>query len=122
MKLTAGQLQLEIKTIRAMIGIYCRGHHGRQRDLCPECRQLRDYVCERLKRCPFRDDKPACTDCTIHCYQPARRADVIAIMRYAGPRMPLAHPLLALRHVFYKTRARSKGIPAEIKRKNKKSS
>jgi len=89
----------EKRTIRAMVKIYCRAHHVCSRGLCAECQQLLDYAHCRLDRCPFGARKPACADCPIHCYKPAMRAQVVAVMRYAGPRMLLRHPILALRHL-----------------------
>lgn len=88
----------EARTIRLMIEIYCRGRHGSQATLCAECRELLDYACARLDRCPWGAQKPNCAQCTIHCYRPAMRARVKEVMRYAGPRMALRHPILALRH------------------------
>jgi len=41
--------------------------------------------------------------CSAHhdssgCYKPARKAQAREIMRYAGPKMLLRHPLLAIAH------------------------
>lgn len=90
----------EKRTIEAMIAIYCRAHHGAAPPLCAECRGLLDYAFCRLDRCPYGAEKPACADCPIHCYKPAMKDRVKAVMRYAGPRMLYRHPLLALRHWF----------------------
>lgn len=87
----------EKRTIEAMIGIYCRAHHG-TKALCPECGELKAYAYCRLDRCPFGAAKPACADCPIHCYKPGMKDKVKAVMRYAGPRMIYRHPLLALWH------------------------
>ena len=81
-----------------MIAIYCRAHHGTAGEFCPECRELADYALARLDRCPFGADKPTCGNCPIHCYKPAMKAKARSVMRYAGPRMMLRHPILALRH------------------------
>ena len=35
----------------------------------------------------------------VHCYAPARRQEIQAVMRYGGPRMLLHHPLMTLRHM-----------------------
>jgi len=58
------------------------------------------YAQLRLQRCRFGADKPTCAKCPVHCYQPARREEVITVMRYAGPRMLWTHPLLTLHHFF----------------------
>ncbi len=88
----------EKKTVAAMIRLYCRGHHGSQGELCPECREVTEYAMCRLDRCPFGEDKSTCAKCPIHCYKPAMRERIRRVMRYAGPRMMLRHPMLAIRH------------------------
>jgi hypothetical protein len=92
------RLAREWQTIAAMIRCYCEGHHHVGTDLCPECRELLDYATVRLERCRFGDEKPVCVKCPVHCYQRARREQVKAVMRYAGPRMLWRHPILSLRH------------------------
>ena len=82
-----------------MVGIYCSAHHGDSPDdLCDSCRGFLDYADVRLDKCPYGEDKPTCSNCPIHCYKPERREQAKAIMRYAGPRMLLRHPLLAIAH------------------------
>lgn len=88
----------EKKTITAMIRIYCRSHHGSDGELCAECDALRQYAIARLDRCPFGQNKPACAKCPIHCYKPQMRERVREVMQFAGPRLALRHPILALRH------------------------
>ena len=97
----------EIQTVRAMIGIYCRAHHGATRALCADCAGLLAYAEARIAKCPFGVDKPVCNHCTVHCYQPAMREDIQRIMRYAGPRMPARHPILAIRHLIRSRRYNS---------------
>lgn len=80
-----------------MIEIYCRGHHGSAK-LCPDCLDLIAYATERIDKCPFRAHKPVCSLCSIHCYQPSMRQKVRRVMRYAGPRMLVRHPVLTIRH------------------------
>lgn len=92
------RLARERHTIELMIGIFCRGHHGSTGTLCPECQELLDYAMQRLDRCPYQENKPTCARCPIHCYKPAMRDRIRRVMRYAGPRMMLYHPLLAIRH------------------------
>lgn len=108
----------EKRTIRVMLDIYCRAHHGATTDLCCECQELFAYAECRLDRCPFGGDKPTCAKCPIHCYRPEKRAQVKAAMRYAGPRMLLRHPILAILHqwdgLFHRDKERKKrGGPAE---------
>jgi hypothetical protein len=103
------RLLRELRTLEAMTVLYCRDRHPRGPDdrasgdpLCNECRALMTYAAKRLAVCPFGEAKPVCAKCRIHCYGPAPREEVRTIMRYAGPRMMLRHPLLALGHVLDK--------------------
>lgn len=97
----------EERTVMQMIGIYCRGNHKRAQerksyphagDLCPECFELAQYVHERIERCPRMEEKTFCSSCPVHCYAPAMRDRVREVMRYAGPRMLLHHPVAAVHH------------------------
>ena len=93
----AARFARELRTAAAMIKIYCRSKH-RSAELCGECRELLQFVAVRLDRCRRLPDKPPCRDCSTHCYGGEMRARIKAVMRFAGPRMLLVHPLLALRH------------------------
>ena len=104
MKPNSPAFRREMKTLRAMISIYCRRQHGSARALCPECAALESYALERLTRCPYGEQKPNCAACPIHCYQPARREQAQRVMRFAGPLMLRSHPVLALRHLLRKWR------------------
>ena len=89
----------EIATIGTMVLIYCRGHHGTDgTQACEECASLLVYASRRTERCVFGDAKPTCANCQVHCYTKEMRERVRAVMRWAGPRMLLRHPILALRH------------------------
>ncbi len=90
-----------------MIDVYCVGVHAAEEgaraaydadETCADCRALLAYASQRIERCPYGCEKPPCAKCPIHCYQARRRAEVKTVMRYAGPRMILRHPYLALRH------------------------
>jgi len=94
----------EARTVEAMIALYCRAQHGSAQHssadaLCAECGELLDYARMRLDKCPYQEGKTTCARCPVHCYQPAMREKVRAVMRYAGPRMLLRHPLMALLHL-----------------------
>jgi hypothetical protein len=93
------RLARELQTIRAMVRIYCHDLHGEDLGLCDECTALMDYATRRLDRCIFGDDKPTCVNCTVHCYNAEMRERVRVVMRYAGPRMMLRHPILAVAHI-----------------------
>lgn len=88
----------EWKTLEAMIRLRCRSLHGGPKALCASCEELRLYAGQRLGKCPFAEEKPTCVQCPVHCYEAAMRERVREVMRYAGPRMLLRHPVLALLH------------------------
>ena len=92
------RIEREQKTRRAMIGTYCRDHHGNRRELCERCAALWSYAQRRVERCPLRADKPTCLNCPVHCYKADRRQEIRVVMRYAGPRMAWRHPVLSLFH------------------------
>jgi len=102
-RLATPRLARELRTIGAMLRIYCTDHHrAAPRDdagLCPECAALFDYARKRLAGCPYGPDKPTCANCQIHCYGPAQREQTRVMMRYAGPRMLARHPWLAIAHI-----------------------
>jgi len=81
-----------------MIALFCRHNHAPDQDLCADCGELARYAAQRIDKCPFGEEKPTCANCSIHCYKPRARERVRAVMRYAGPRMLLRHPLLAIAH------------------------
>ena len=90
-------------TLSAMARMHCEGRHGARaryaQGLCDECASLLDYARKRLAACPFGPDKPTCVNCQIHCYGPQQREATRQVMRYAGPRMLLKHPVLAIAHL-----------------------
>jgi hypothetical protein len=92
------RIRREKNTIAAMVRIYCKNHHEGHGQLCPECNELLEYAEMRLDKCPFQEKKTTCGKCPIHCYQPQMREKVKKVMRYAGPRMLLHHPVLAMQH------------------------
>ncbi|AST81178.1 TPA: nitrous oxide-stimulated promoter family protein [Citrobacter farmeri] len=88
----------EKMTIKKMIALY--------ESLCPQASDesghydaLFAYAQKRLDRCVFGEEKPACKQCPVHCYQPAKREEMKQIMRWAGPRMLWRHPILTVRHL-----------------------
>ena len=91
------RLDRERRTIRVMIGIYCRCHHASEA-LCSDCQQLTDYAMNRIDKCRFKVDKPTCAKCPIHCYQRKMREKIRTVMHFSGPRMLVYHPILTLWH------------------------
>ena len=102
------RIHQEKRTIDAMLHVYCHDLHGgpqgARAGLCASCAGLRDYAHRRLDTCPFQEEKPVCNRCEVHCYSQTQRERVQQVMRYAGPRMPLRHPWLALLHLMDKLR------------------
>jgi hypothetical protein len=89
-----------LKTIETMVRMYCRGHrHEGHTLLCTECGTLLEYATRRLERCVFGDAKPTCANCAVHCYRADMRERIRDVMRWAGPRMMLRHPVMALAHL-----------------------
>jgi hypothetical protein len=88
----------ELRTLETMMRMYCRHHHG-GRGLCADCEELADYARRRLERCVFGDAKPTCANCLVHCYKAEKREKVRVMMRWAGPRMLLRHPVIAILHM-----------------------
>jgi hypothetical protein len=89
----------EKRTVAAMIGLYCRARHSGGRQPCAACGRLLEYALRRVERCRLGPRKPVCSKCRVHCYAPGPREAIRRVMRFAGPRMLLAHPLLALLHL-----------------------
>lgn len=90
----------EIKTVELMIKLYCRKKHNTKNGkLCHECQNLFDYVVYRRSKCPFGEDKPFCSNCTIHCYNKEMRQKIREVMKYSGPRMIFIHPFIVTSHL-----------------------
>ena len=94
----------EMATVKKMLEIYCRAHHGNNLSLCEECEALLNYARARVERCPHMETKTFCSACQTHCYAPKMREKIREAMRYSGPRMLLHAPVMALRHMFIEWR------------------
>jgi hypothetical protein len=89
-----------LKTIETMVRMYCAGHrHEGRAPLCRDCGALLDYATRRLQRCVFGDAKPTCANCVVHCYRSDMREQMRVVMRWAGPRMMLRHPIMGIAHL-----------------------
>ena len=104
MKLINNRMQREVRTIEAMIRLYCKKHHGPKTTLCESCDALLEYAKFRLSKCPFQEAKSTCGKCRIHCYKPDMRERIQHIMRETGPHMAYRHPIMAVMHFFDKFR------------------
>lgn len=89
----------EKRLVSEMIALYCRKKHRTRGTLCPDCAALDAYARQRSDNCPLMETKTFCSNCKIHCYKADMRAKIREVMRFAGPRMMFAHPILAIRHV-----------------------
>lgn len=112
------ELEKDQGVLANFVGFYCRSLHGRQQSfasrilalggegelrkipLCNSCHELLRYALERRQRCPL-DPKPSCKHCPVHCYAPARRAEIRELMRYSGMRLLLRGRLDLLWHYFF---------------------
>lgn len=91
----------EMETVDVMIGLYChKKHKTKKGDLCEECRELSSYCHKRIEVCPWKEEKPFCSNCPIHCYDKLHREKIREVMRFSGPRMIFHRPILAFKHVF----------------------
>lgn len=95
------KIDSEKKTVEYMISLYCRKNHGME-ELCESCQRMKLYAFERLTKCQFADEKPACKLCEVHCYKPEMRQKIREIMRYSGPRMIIHYPIDFLKHTLRK--------------------
>lgn len=109
------KLASEYKTLTVMVRIYCQSHHQQVRQnkssFCSDCAELLDYALVRLDRCPYGEKKPTCNKCPVHCYKPEQKQQAKTIMAYAGPRMLLKHPIIAIGHLLRETKAVPEFIP-----------
>ena len=96
---TQTKREREKRMVSQMIALYCRKKHHTRGDLCPQCAALDAYAKMRADKCPFMETKTFCSNCRIHCYKPDMSAKIREVMRFAGPRMILHHPVAAIRHV-----------------------
>lgn len=87
-------LELELETLQRLLDIYCSADEAARR---PGAERLLLYAAGRLAKCPHQP-KPVCRRCPTHCFSTEMRGLIREVMRFAGPRMPLRHPLLTLRY------------------------
>jgi len=99
------KIKIEKSTVRAMIGLYCKAYHGTDANLCPDCAGLAKYSETKLDRCPYGSSKPACSKCSVHCYNIPRRKEIRRVMRYAGPKMLCRHPGLSVMYIINKLKS-----------------
>ena len=93
-----GKIENEMIIMGYMIQLYCRRKHHSLTTLCRECEELKKYAIERLTRCPFQEDKSACKNCLVHCYQKDKRTEIRNVMKFSGKRIVFYSPILFYKH------------------------
>lgn len=109
---TVAKREKEKELVSQMISLYCKKKHGGRHGLCRDCAELDDYARARSDRCPFMETKTFCSNCKVHCYQPAMRGKIRDVMRFSGPRMIFRHPVTAICHVI-ETKKEKKRLETE---------
>ena len=114
-ELLSGKLLREYQTIAAMVEIFCKAHKHNANPVsdCQECQDFLVYAHTKLDRCPYGQDKPTCNKCPVHCYKPHVKAKAREIMVFAGPKMLLPHPIMAIRHLFSERTPVPETVPVE---------
>lgn len=98
---TGPKITQEKTTVRVMIALYCRQkHHTLKNQLCDECNELLQYAMQRLTMCRFGEQKTTCELCPKHCYRKDYKQKIKQVMRHAGPRMMIHHPIMAVKHLY----------------------
>ena len=87
--------QRELDTAKAMIRLYCKTLH-RGAVVCPDCEELIAYVENRMENCRLGNEKPNCSQCQCHCYQPAKRLELAHVIRWTMPKFTWRNPVQAL--------------------------
>ncbi|RLI48281.1 MAG: nitrous oxide-stimulated promoter family protein [Candidatus Thorarchaeota archaeon] len=110
-------IESEKSGIAQMIHLFCEKHQSPRRVLYDECQELLTYAHERLEHCRFGEERPTCRKCPAHCYRPAMRESVRAVMRFGGPRF-FFHALM--RWILHAIRDRKKVQTAQRSLEKKK--
>lgn len=68
-----------------MIRIYCHHqNHTEGKTLCPDGQELEDDCHFRLSKCPWKERKPFCSNCPIHCYNAEHREKFVRSCVFRG--------------------------------------
>lgn len=110
----------EIVVVAKMVEIYCHSNKHTKKGLCQECSSLLEYAKGQVKKCPHMEEKTFCSTCKTHCYRPEMRDKIKQIMRYAGPKMLLHHPILTVKHGINTLKEKRENKKAESDNKDKK--
>lgn len=85
-------IEQEKELLEIMISIYEKDHHQ-------DLKKLKAYAFKRIECCPRKEEKTFCSSCSIHCYKKKYRVQIKEIMKYAGKRMILKHPIITIKHL-----------------------
>ena len=96
------RIEREKYTVGIMVQMYCKHNHSNTNFPCFDCDELIEFADQRIDKCIFHNDKPVCAECQVHCYRQEMREKIKTVMRFAGPRMLLRHPILGIRHLIDK--------------------
>jgi len=94
------QIEYEQHIVQRMLLVFCKKQHNTKSGLCESCIELKNYALQRLEKCKFGNEKPACKVCPVHCYKPDMREKIRDVMRFSGPRMAFYYPIDAVKHLF----------------------
>ena len=94
------KLSEEYEIVCEMIDLY---HRKNDRFSDGEISDLKDYVKRRLSSCPHGSNKPFCSYCKIHCYEPKKRCEIREVMRFSGPRFIFYRPGKSIKHLLHKS-------------------
>ena len=103
----SNEIDFHKKTVGLMIVLYCNNLHKNSQSnktLCSDCFELKKYSELKLDRCPFGNNKPACTKCITHCFKPLMREKIKTVMKYSGKRMLFSYPVISVKYLYYKLR------------------
>jgi len=92
-------IDLERRTINAMIRIFCKGLHHSKEYICRDCSLLNEYALKKTDNCIFKEKKPACSKCKVHCFSQVNREKIREVMKFSGKRMLIKHPYLSIAHL-----------------------
>lgn len=95
------RIEREKRIVNLMISNFCLDIH-KSEELCEECQELKDYAEKRLLTCPYIENKPVCSNCTIHCYNKKQKGKIKQVMKTMGPRMIYKNPKDTIWYFLYK--------------------
>lgn len=89
-------IEREKQIVKQMVEIYCH-HHHHEKGLCTECQELLDYAQDKLDHCNFGNNKPACRECPIRCFESHMRKAMRRVKKFSTPRLFFIHPIETIR-------------------------